>query len=43
LSGHDRIRKIGEFLASHRIRAVVVLARELHLRLDARETGRLTL
>jgi hypothetical protein len=42
-SGHDRVRKIGEFLAPHRIGGVVAVARELHLRLDARETWRVTL
>ena len=42
-SGHNRVRKIGELLAPHRIGGVIAVARELHLRLDAREARRVAL
>src|SRR5258705_2547290 len=40
-SSHQRVRKIRELLGPHPIRGDLAIARELDLRLDTRETGRM--
>ena len=41
-SSHNRVRQIGQLFGPHRIGEVIAVARELHLRLDARETWCIT-